>query len=240
MAQTQQVSTQASRKFKVVVLHDCDQLSKGAQHALRRTMEKYTRNMRVIMCCNSLGNIIPPLQSRCLIIRNTAPTNQEMIPILTKIAEKEGFQLSESVAMNIASKSDRNIRRAILMLESSYVTKYPFSNDMELPLPDWEIIVADLAKSLLNAQSPTVVMNARKTLYDLLTHCIPPSMILKSLVSSLLDKVDDDIKPEIILQAAIYEERMNRGQKAIFHLEAFVTKFQALYKRFLMDLDLDF
>ncbi|PVU90132.1 hypothetical protein BB561_005008 [Smittium simulii] len=233
MAQTQQVSSSAARKFK-------DSLTKNAQHALRRTMEKYMRNLRVIMCCTSLANIIQPLQSRCLIVRNSAPTTQDIIPILEHVASKENFQLPNSIAVRIAEQSDRNLRKAILMLEATYVTQFPFSDNVDLPLPDWETIVNDLAKSLLDAQSPAVVLKSRSTLYELLTHCIPPTDILKKLVQFLLDKVDDNIKPDIILEAAKYEERMNKGQKPIFHLEAFVAKFQAMYKRFLMELDVDF
>ncbi|OMJ08602.1 Replication factor C subunit 5, partial [Smittium culicis] len=41
IAQTQQVNSSSLKKFKVVVIHDADTLSKNAQHALRRTMEKY-------------------------------------------------------------------------------------------------------------------------------------------------------------------------------------------------------
>lgn len=33
--------------------------------------------------------------------------------------------------------------------------------------------------------------------------------------------------------AAYYEHRLQQGSKAIFHLEAFVAKFMAVYKRFL-------
>ncbi|KAJ2234712.1 Replication factor C (RF-C) subunit, partial [Coemansia sp. RSA 475] len=68
IAQTQQV-TAGARKFKVVVVHEADALTRDAQHALRRTMEKYMGNMRVILCANSTGKIIGPVQSRCLLVR---------------------------------------------------------------------------------------------------------------------------------------------------------------------------
>ena len=59
----------------VVVLTETDRLTKEAQHALRRTMEKYTR---LILCCNSTSKIIPAIQSRCLGIRVAAPSLEEV------------------------------------------------------------------------------------------------------------------------------------------------------------------
>lgn len=35
--------------------------------------------------------------------------------------------------------------------------------------------------------------------------------------------------------AAYYEHRLQLGNKAIYHLEAFVAKFMAIYKKFMED-----
>ena len=35
--------------------------------------------------------------------------------------------------------------------------------------------------------------------------------------------------------AAFYEHRLQKGNKAIYHLEAFVAKFMAIYKKFMED-----
>lgn len=62
----------------VVIINEADLLSRDAQSALRRTMEKYTASLRVILCANSTSKIIGPIRSRCLLLRVGAPTETEV------------------------------------------------------------------------------------------------------------------------------------------------------------------
>ena len=66
----------------VVVLTEVDHMTKDAQHALRRTMEKYMATCRVILCTNSTSKVIPAIRSRCLGIRVAAPSVDEVSDIV--------------------------------------------------------------------------------------------------------------------------------------------------------------
>lgn len=81
---------------------------------------------------------------------------------------------------------------------------------------------------------PTQLLKVRGKLYELLANCIPPDLIMRSLVQDLLRKVPNGVKHESIHAAAAYECRMQGGSKPIFHLEAFIAKFMSVYKRHLM------
>jgi replication factor C subunit 3/5 len=41
-------------------------------------MEKYMSNMRIILCTNSTSKLIPPIKSRCLLVRVAAPKKEEV------------------------------------------------------------------------------------------------------------------------------------------------------------------
>lgn len=71
-------TTSVTPPIQVVVLNQVDKLSKQAQAALRRTMEKYAATCRLILCCDSPSKLIAPLRSRCLGIRVAAPTDAEV------------------------------------------------------------------------------------------------------------------------------------------------------------------
>lgn len=225
--------------IKVVVLNEVDTMSKQAQAALRRTMEKYAVTCRLILCCESPSKLIAPLRSRCLGIRVGAPTVDEVVSVLNTVAQKESLDLPEQVARNIAVSSKRNLRKALLMMEAAKTQAGSNTLSINQPLPttDWESYVAQLATDISNEQSPQRLMAAREKLYELLVNCIPPTTILKQLVHELLAKIpDDSLKVEVLEWAAFYEHRLSMGSKEIFHLEAFIAKYMALYKKYMNEL----
>ncbi|VDO86144.1 unnamed protein product [Schistosoma margrebowiei] len=61
------------------------------------------------------------------------------------------------------------------------------------------------------------------------------SKVSKGLVDNLLNSCDRNLKLELVQLGAEYEHRLNLGQKPIFHLEAFVIAFMAIYKRYIED-----
>lgn len=50
-----------------------------------------------------------------------------------------------------------------------------------------------------------------------------------------MNNCDGQLKGEVTQLAAFFEHRLQLGSKAIYHIEAFVAKFMALYKKFLED-----
>ena len=248
VAQTQQVDLNAKQRFKVVVINEADHLTRDAQAALRRTMEKYSPNLRLILLANSTSNIIAPIRSRTLLVRVAAPTEEEICGALQAVGKKEGWKENENLNKRIAKESGRNLRKALLMFEAVHAQKYVsklfpsgIATDMRsetitdatiIPPPDWEALIGQIASHIVEERSPARLLVVRAMFYDLLSHCIDSTTILKTLTWKLIPKTDDSLKPEVIRWAAFYEHRCKTGSKQIFHLEAFVAKYMRLYERY--------
>lgn len=213
-----------------------DKLSKQAQAGLRRTMEKYSQQCRIILICNSPSKIIEPVRSRCLGVRVPSATVEEISTVLQAVAKKESCPCPPELSLRIASCCERNLRRALLMLEAAKVQNggRQLMPDQVVQLPDWELYIQKMAREVLAEQSPAKLLAARDMLYELLTNCIPADVIIQTLSRELMKGLDDSLKHEVAHWAAYYEHRLRRGSKEIFHLEAFVAKFMAVYKKWLV------
>ena len=61
----------------------------------------------------------------------------------------------------------------------THTHRYPFSDDQPVPECDWETYVRDTAHLIVEQQTPQRLLEVRTRLYELLTHCIPPDIIIK-------------------------------------------------------------
>jgi replication factor C subunit 3/5 len=206
IAQSRSLDTK--RTFKVVVNNQVDNLTQVAQHALRRTMETYVNNCRLILIGHSSSKVIEPVRSRCLGVRVPAPTLPDIEKILLAIARKENLTLPPSLAAAIATQSERNLRRAVLMFEATRVKQYPFAVDQQPEHPAWEDYVSQIAREMTEEQSPRRLAQIRQRLYDLLVRSIPADVIFKTLVAELFTKIDDDAKIETAHWAGRRGERV--------------------------------
>jgi replication factor C subunit 3/5 len=231
IAETKTVN--AENGFKVVVFNEADRLSNDAQNALRRLMEKYMTSCRVILCADSITHIRAPIKSRCLLIRIPAPTIKDLTALLQAVATTEHIQLPDQVAKIIVERSDRNIRKSLLLLQSIRVKQYPFTiaHTNIYTLIDWEQAVDDVAKWVLEEQSPNQMQHCRQRIQDVLSKSIPAEMVMKTLVSALYRRIDDANRQKLAHIAAFYNHRLARGSKPTLHIEALITTFAAHYLR---------
>lgn len=97
---------------QVILLDECENLTRDAQTCLRRIIEDYP-NTRFIFCTNYYSKIIDPLKSRLLKIRFTLKESKA----LEVIGRAEGMQHSSSFYTELFKKCDKDLRRCVNVLQ---------------------------------------------------------------------------------------------------------------------------
>ncbi|XP_076473057.1 replication factor C subunit 5-like [Babylonia areolata] len=105
--------------FKLVILDEADAMTKDAQNALRRVIEKFTENTRFCIICNYLSKIIPALQSRCTRFRFGPLKTTQMVPRLQHVISEESVKVTEDGVKALVTLANGDMRRALNILQST-------------------------------------------------------------------------------------------------------------------------
>ncbi|MCX6649618.1 MAG: replication factor C small subunit [Candidatus Bathyarchaeota archaeon] len=120
-ARTAAIASEVS--FKILILDEADSLTTAAQHALRRTMEVYTRTCRFCLIGNYSENIIDPIQSRCSVFRFGPLAEQDVKSYITMISQKEGVKLIPEGLDAVYEASQGDMRKATNLLQAAAATQ---------------------------------------------------------------------------------------------------------------------
>ncbi len=108
----------ASVPIKIIFLDEADALTSDAQHALRRTMEKFAAETRFIISANYANKIIEPIQSRCVVFRFKSLTREDMLEYINRIKEGEHLELDNDAIDALIYVSDGDLRKLTNTLQS--------------------------------------------------------------------------------------------------------------------------
>jgi len=128
--------------FKIILLDEMDGMTKDAQNALKRIMERYADNCRFIITCNERHKIIYPLQSRCAnyLFSRLSPYNMKII--LESILISESINTVDKVELDsFIGGLHGDIRRGITELQASITSDSPLSKVILQSLEPYEIII---------------------------------------------------------------------------------------------------
>ncbi|KAJ1966320.1 Subunit of heteropentameric Replication factor C (RF-C) [Dipsacomyces acuminosporus] len=118
-----------SSGLKLVVLDEADAMTTPAQAALRRVIEKYTKNVRFCIICNYVSKIIPAIQSRCTRFRFAPLKLADINKRLDMIVEREGVNISEEGKKALIKLSGGDMRRVLNVLQACHAAYPRIDND---------------------------------------------------------------------------------------------------------------
>jgi replication factor C subunit 3/5 len=148
-----------------------------------------------------------------------------MMTVLKHVAKKERFHLPEEAASAIIDSSNGNMRKALLVFEALRMQRWvaglgrcpmvserptdqprrvsrvappspDLTSNIEIAKPDWETYCSKVADLILQEQSPKRLMDVRGKVYELLSHCIPATVVLR--VSVLVRLRNAKAPPDVL------------------------------------------
>ena len=145
--------------FRIIFLDEVDNMTKDAQHALRREMEMYTKTASFILSCNYPSRIIDPIQSRCAIFRFAPIKGEAITKRLKYICDEEGFNYTDKGIETIVYFAEGDMRKSVNILQSAATEGEEITEDSvydviskSKPEDISNMITAALAGDFMNAR----------------------------------------------------------------------------------------
>lgn len=216
--------------FKILILDEADNMTSPAQQALRRTMEKYTKNCRMILICNYSNKIIPPIQSRCVVFRFSSLSSEDIKSRVSYVANEEGIILTPEGLLALVDVSRGDCRRAINYLQSCGTISKKIDQDVvfrvagEVP-PDK---IKEILKTALQGQLQLSI----DLLNDLIkNYGLSGQNIIKNIHREIYElEIAERMKIELSKLLAEIEYRLSQGGTEEIQLQALLAKIIMLHE----------
>jgi replication factor C small subunit len=215
--------------FRIIFLDEVDNMTKDAQHALRREMEMYTKTSSFILSCNYSSKIIDPIQSRCAIFRFAPVKGRHVMERLNLIADAENLKVSPGAIESIVYFSEGDMRRAVNILQASSTT------DDEITEESVHDVVSKAkpkdVRKIVNKALDGDFLGARDLLREVM---VVQGTSGEDMVTQIYQEVSrmamEDLIPEdvyirLIESIGEYDYRIREGANPRIQLEALLTRF---------------
>ncbi|MFX1571025.1 MAG: replication factor C small subunit [Promethearchaeota archaeon] len=214
--------------YKILILDEADNMTAPAQQALRRTMEKYTKNCRMILICNYSNKIIPPIQSRCVVFRFASLNGDNIKKRVKFVAEQEDITLTPGGLNAIVDVSRGDCRRAINYLQSCGTISKKIDQDIVFRVAGE--VPPDKIKKVLQIALEGQLQLSIQLLNDLIReYGLSGQNFIKNLHREIYEiNTSEEIKIELSKLLAEFEYRLSQGGTEEIQLQALLAKIVLL------------
>ena len=210
--------------FKTLILDEADNMTAPAQQALRRTMERYTKNCRMILICNYSNKIIPPIQSRCVVFRYSSINDDDIKTRIRYVAKQENITLTPAGLDAIINVSRGDCRRAINYLQSSGTISKKI--DKEIVFIVAGEVPRDKIKEIIQTALEGQLQLSIKLLDDLIKeYGLSGQNIIKNIHREIYElEIQEEVKIKLSKLLAEFEYRLSQGGTEEIQLQALLAK----------------
>jgi len=226
-------STPSGVQFGLVILDECDEMTKDAQTALRRIMETASRTCRFILICNFQSGIIEPIQSRCSVFRFRQLDETDAKSYLERICKAEGIAADPKVLTPILELSGGDLRRAVNSLQvvatSSKGERLELGTLKEF-LPEAQ---SDLIRDMLKLALDGHFIKARDVMYELMgKYGISGREIIRA-ANREVSRIPDlkEVQAPITRTLGEYDFRLTQGANEDIQLSAMLAQIAEIGRK---------
>jgi len=200
-------------------------MTKDAQSALRRTMEKEGRSTKFCLICNYVSRIIEPITSRCAKFRFKPLASDILMKRLRMIVEAESVNISEEGLEAILFTSEGDLRKAITTLQSCSRLK----GSDEIGKTDVYEISGVIPDDFINGLLDVCQLNSYERLQENVDNLMCEGFSVSQMMHQLHDKLvtnpvlTDEQKAEIAERVAVAEHCLVEGADEYIQLMAVST-----------------
>lgn len=218
------VRTLGEIPFKILILDEADNMTRDAQQALRRTMERYTETCRFILIANYSGKIIEPIQSRCAPFRFSYLARKDQDDYLNRVATSENVTLLEGGLNAIYDICEGDLRKAVNSLQGAASLGKPVDSEIVYSVAG-RASPADV-KAMVEVAMEGNFVEARKKLREMIVkYGVAGSDIVKQIHSELFRiNVPDRLKIKLADIIGEVDFRLVEGADEEVQLSALLAK----------------
>lgn len=215
---------------KIIFLDEADALTPEAQHALRRTMEKYAATTRFILSANYSSKIIDPIQSRCVVLRFKPLKEEEMRRYIRRITERENLDVDSKAIEALIYVSEGDLRRVTNVMQSAAVSERRV-NEKEI----YDIAARARPKEVVAMLRYALSGDFEKARNELNTLVLSYGMsgedvLLQCYREALNMNIEEGLKLKLISSIGDYNFRIVEGANERIQLEAMLASLALLEK----------
>jgi replication factor C small subunit len=221
-------------QFGLVILDECDEMTRDAQTALRRIMETSSRTSRFILICNYQSGIIEPIQSRCSVFRFRQLEEAEAVAYLKMICKSEKVETEPKVVERIFKLSEGDLRRATNYLQVAATS----SKDGKLGLTTLNKIIpeaeSELIREMLKLALQGDFMKARDAMYELMgKHGVSGREIIRSANREVnrVQELTGERQAEVMRIVGECDFRLTQGANEDIQLSAMLAQLSLIGRK---------